>query len=221
LRLGGSQVEDDNEIYSVAEQVSEDMKKLAAMETAKTKAEEFINSAAKDGWEVTIDRFNSRFRQSTMKKKGEPNVFELGQLTGQHRIPQMAVDILAVQSQTDPMSQFLLNNVKKQCRLIDMFYSLVPQGKETVGTLPLVVEFKPNMSYYCIKDIAVRRLERSEYEKDKSVWAWSEDIAQFQSLAVIHFNPANILKRMNFRPLKKEERAADANVPAQTEEVYE
>ena len=59
------------------------------------------------------------------------------------------------------------------------------------------------MSYYCIKDILVRRLEQSEYERIKSLWAWKEDIAQSQSLAVVQFNPENILKRMNFRQLKE------------------
>ena len=119
------------------------------------------------------------------------------------------------------MGRFLLNDVEKQRRLIDMFYSLVPQGKETIETLPLVVEFKPNMSYYCIKDISVKRLEQSEYEKAKSAWAWNEDIAQFQSLAVVHFNPGNILKRMNFRPLREEGQTADANRPAQAEGEFE
>jgi len=215
LRLGGSQAKDANEIYSVADEVSEDVKKLATMETAKARAEEFIKSAAKDGWQATIDRFDSRFRQSTPKKEGEPNAFELSELTNQRRIPERAVDILAIQRQTDPMSRFLLNDVEKQRRLIDMFYSLVPQGKETIETLPLVVEFKPNMSYYCIKDISVKRLEQDEYEKAKSAWAWKEDIAQFQSLAVVHFNPGNILKRMNFRLLREEGQTADANRPAQ------
>ncbi|MBA7697988.1 hypothetical protein ES703_106662 [subsurface metagenome] len=91
----------------------------------------------------------------------------------------------------------------------------MPEGKETIETVPLVMEFKPDMSYYCVKDISVRRLERSEYERIKSMWAWKEDIAQSQSLAVVHFNPENILKRMNFRPLKEEGQAGDANTPAE------
>jgi hypothetical protein len=219
LKFGRSQAEDTNEIYSVADEVSKDMKKLAAMGTTKTEAEEFISSAAKDGWQTAIDKFSRRYSRSAVKNEGEPNVFELVELTNQRRIPDAAVDTLALQSQGEPMRQSLLNNIAKHRRRIDLFYSLVPQGKETVETLPLVVEFKPDMSYYCIKDISVKRLDRSEYEKVKSALAWKEDITQFQSLAVVHFNPKNILKRMNFRMLKKEERAAEANVPAQTEEV--
>ena len=216
LRLGGSPAEDNNEIYSMADEVSKDLKKLAAMETTKAKAEEFIGSAAKDGWQAVIDKFNSRYSRSAEKKEGEPNVFELIELTNQRRIPARAVEILAVQDQGEPMRQSLLDDLQKQRRLVDMFYSLVPQGKQTPETLPLVVEFKLNMSYYCVKDISVKRLERSEYEKTKSQWAWKEDIAQYQSLALVHFNPKNILKRMNFRLLKEEEQTPDANTPAPT-----
>jgi hypothetical protein len=221
LKLGRSQAKDANEIYSVADEVSKDMKKLAAMETTKTKAEEFINSAAKDGWQAAVDKFSSRYSRSIAKKDGEPNVFELVELTNQHRIPDTMVYTLAIQSEGEPVRQSILNSIAKHRRRIDMFYFLVPPGKETVETLPLVVEFKPDMSYYCIKDISVSRLESSEYEKDKPALAWREDITRSQSLAVVHFNPKNILKRMNFRPLKKEGRAAEANVPLQTEEVDE
>jgi hypothetical protein len=216
LRLGGSQAEDANEIYSVADEVSLDMKGLAAMETTKAKAEEFIGLAAKDGWQPTVDKFNKRYGRSATTKKERPDVFELLELANQRIIPERAVDILAVQNQTDPMGRFLLNDLQKQRRLIDLFYSLVPPGKQTPETLPLVVEFKPNMSYCCIKDVAVKRLEQSKYEMIKSVWAWKEDIAQFQSLAVVHFNPANILKRMNFRMLKKEGQTPDVNAPLPT-----
>ena len=214
LRVGGLQAEGTKEIYSVADEVLEDMKKLAAMETAKVRAEKFIKSATKKGWQETVDKFNKRYGRSAKKKEGEPNVFELRELTGLRRISNRAVDILAVQNQGDPARWLLINNLEKERRLINRFYSLVPQAEETIETVPLVMEFKPDMSYYCIKDISVRRLERSEYERIKSLWAWQEDITQSQTLAVVHFNPENILKRMNFRPLK-EEQPGDANTPAE------
>ena len=215
LRIGGLQAEGAEEIYSVADEVLEDLKKLAAMETAKVRAEKFIKSATKKGWQKTIDKFNKRYGRSAKKEEGQPDKFELKELKGLRRISNRALNILAVQNQGDPMKQLILNDVEKERRLINLFYSLVPQGQETIETVPLVMEFKPDMSYYCVKDISVRRLEQSEYERIKSMWAWKEDIAQSQSLAVVHFNPENILKRMNFRPLKEEGQAGDANTPAE------
>ena len=37
-------------------------------------------------------------------------------------------------------------------------------------------------------------------------------------MAVVHFNPENILKRLNFKPAKQDEEISDANVPAEAEE---
>jgi hypothetical protein len=219
LRIGGLQAEGAEEIYSVADEVSEDLKKLAAMETAKVTAEKFIKSAAKKDWQKTVDKFNKRYGRSSKKEEGQPGEFEFEELKDLRIVPNRALNTLAVQEQGDPARQPILNGVEKQSQFIDRLCSLVPQDQETVETLPLVMEFKPDMSYYCIEDILVRRLEQSEYERVKSMVAWKEDTAQSQSLAVVHFNPENILKRMNFRLLKEEGQADDANTPAEAHGV--
>jgi hypothetical protein len=215
LRIGDLQAEGAEEIYSVTDEVLEDLKKLAAMETAKVRAEEFIKSAVKKGWQETIDNFNKRYGRSAKEEEEQPDEFELKELKDLRRISNRTLNVLAVQNQGNPVRQLLLNNVERQSRFVNRLCSLVPQGQETIETVPLVMEFKPDMSYYCIKDISARRLEESEYEKIKSVLAWREDVAQSQSLSVVHFNPENILKRMNFRPLKEERQAGDANTPAE------
>ena len=67
------------------------------------------------------------------------------------------------------------------------------------------------MSYYCLKNISVKRLDRQQYEAIKSIQAYKINTLQSQSLAVVHFNPDNILKRMKFRWAIEDEEAADAN----------
>jgi len=79
--------------------------------------------------------------------------------------------------------------------------------------------FKPDMSYYCINNIRVRRVVREEYEQLKPIQVYREEYIQFQSLAAVHFNPANILKRTNFRWVEEKKRAADANAPPESEEA--
>ena len=67
------------------------------------------------------------------------------------------------------------------------------------------MEFKPDMSYYCLKSISVKRLNKEEYEKAKALRVYKEDVVQSQSLAAVHFSPENILKRTNFRWWVKDE----------------
>ena len=122
-----------------------------------------------------------------------------------------------MQGQGDPMTSLYLNESRINQQFVDQLYSLVPPDNDRAGTLPLVMEFKPDLSYYVIKDISVKRLFKEDFDKMKATRLFREDYIQSQSLAVIHFNPENILKRMNFKAAEPEEETADANTPAESE----
>jgi len=200
------------DVYSVKEKVVEDLKKLAAMDTAKGKTKEFIKQVVKDGWEGAIDKFNELYGQDK-QDEGEPNVFTLQKLTGLARISRQNISTWAIQNEGNPAGRSLVNRVKKEAELMDRLYSLVPQDSNSLDTMPFVLEFNPDMSYYCLKNLSVKRLTLDEYEKIKPLQVFKEELTQSQNLAAVHFNPENILKRMNFR-LVREKEPADANVPA-------
>jgi len=87
------------------------------------------------------------------------------------------------------------------------------------------------MSFYCIKNISVKRLTLQEYEQIKVMRLQREDYVpedyvQSESLSVVYFNPENILKRMSFRaapagnkrdPARAGEEPADANTHTESE----
>ena len=217
--LSGAEGQDAAEnIYSVREKVTEDVKKLIAMETTKSKAKEFIDLAVKDGWDSAVDKFNELYGQQTSQDQNDPNTtgttnaeqnaskpFKLQNLTGLRRISTAALQTMAAQSAGNPAAQLFLNGRKNQRRFVEQLYSLIPQDSNTVDALPLIMEFKPDMSFYCIKNISVKRLTLQEYEKIKAVRLQREDYIQSESLAAVHFNPENILKRMDFRVLSIED----------------
>ena len=228
------------DVYSVKEKVIEDLKRLAAMDTTQKCAEEFIGLVAKDGWESTIEKFNELYGQQEKQDESDPNVsgdpnaikgsgepFKLENSTNLQRISRETIGRLAVQSEGNPAARLFVNEAQKwlsvseakiEGQFIGRLYSLVPQDSNTVDAVPLIMEFKPNMSYYCLKEIRIRRVVREEYEQIKAIQVYKEEHIQFQSLAAVHFNPQNIIKRMNFR-WREEEQAADANVPAEPEEA--
>jgi hypothetical protein len=123
-----------------------------------------------------------------------------------------------VQTAGNPAVQLFLNGRKNQRRFVEQLYSLVPQDSNTVDAVPLVMEFKPGMSFYCIKNISVKRISLQEYEKIKAMRLQREDNVQSESLSAVHFNPENILKRTNFRPAEDEE-PTDANTPTREGEA--
>jgi hypothetical protein len=217
LKLDPNEAEAGEEIYSVKEKITEDLKKLAVLETTKSKAEEFAALTKKEGWTSAIKKFEELYGQLQQRDVNEPNAFRLQNYPGMQRISKANLETLALQGRGDPVTPFFLNESKVNQQFVDQLYSLVPPDKDTAESLPLVVEFKPDMSYYVIKDISVNRLYQENYEKMKAARLFREDYIQSQSLAAIHFNPENILKRMNFRAAGTEEQTADANTPAESE----
>jgi hypothetical protein len=207
------------DVYSVKEKVVEDLKKLAAMDTTKSKIEEFIALAAKNGWESAVEKFNELYGQQSKQDEGDPNVFTLQNSTNMSRNSRIALETWAVQNAGNPAAQFLNNERKNASWLIDQFYSLAPQDSNSIDNAAKVLEFKPDMSYYCLKNISVKRVVQEQYEAIKAIQIYKEEHIQSQSLAAVHFNPENILKRMNFRWASEKKAAADANTPVESEEA--
>ncbi|MFH1715976.1 MAG: hypothetical protein ABIF19_01375 [Planctomycetota bacterium] len=211
LSLDPNQADADKYSYSVREKVVEDVKKLAAMDTAKTEAREFVDLAKKGGWENSLKKLNELHKQDA----NEPDSFKLENLRDLRRTSRAALETLAVQGQGNPATAFFLNENKKDQMFTDVLYSLVPADTNDVPAVPLVVEFKPDIGYYAVKSISVSRLWKEDYEKTKAMRLYREDHVQSQSMAPVHFNPENILKRTNFKLVRTT--PTDSNTPAESE----
>jgi len=104
-------------VYSVKEKVVEDLKKLAAMDTVKGKADEFRDLVAKEGWDEAVDRFNEVYGGIEASNEADPNVsrtqdpnevekpFRLRTLTNLPRISNIGLDTLVLQSAGNPAAQ--------------------------------------------------------------------------------------------------------------------
>jgi len=109
FKFDEDQQQPTQDIYSVREKVVEDLKRLAAMDTAKSKAEEFITLAAEDGWEAATEKFNELYAQQDKQELTEPNAapeasFKLQDSTNLRRISSMAMETLAVQTAGNPVA---------------------------------------------------------------------------------------------------------------------
>jgi hypothetical protein len=152
--------------------------------------------------------------------------FKLESVTNLKRISTEAIERLALQSQGNPGSTWFVNEAQKwlsvdeakiQRQFINHLYSLVPQDSNSVVNVPQPLKFNPDMSYYCIKEIRIRRVVREEYEQIKPLKAYSQEHIQSQSLAAVHFNPENILKRAGFRWAAEVQKTQEPNAPQDTE----
>ena len=219
IKLDDTAEQTDKNVYSVKEKVAEDLKKLAVMDAVKSKAEDFVKQVVKDGWDEAIRKFNLLYGNNVGQEQSEPNTFKLQSFTNLRRISGETLVTLAVQNSGNPAAYLLDNERKKQSRFINKLYSLVPSDKNALDTVPLIMEFKPEMSFYCLKHVSIKRLDQSQYEKIKAGYAYKEAFIQYQSLAAVHFNPENILKRMNFSRIVKTEERPDTNTPTEEGET--
>jgi hypothetical protein len=213
LELDNEGQQPTKETYSTREMVVKDLKKLAAMDTTKNKAQEFIDLAAKKDWENAVDKFNKLYGRQDTQSGEDANAFKLLNLTNLRRISSTDLEAVALQNADNPAGRLLVSSAEKELLLVNQLYSLIPQDSNTIDTLPLVMEFKPNMSYYCLKNISVKRLGQEQYDRIKAAQVYREEFIQSQSLAPVHLNPENILKRMSFKLADENEESADVNAP--------
>lgn len=209
--------QDQEKIYSVKDKVVEDVKNLAAMNTAKTKAEDFIAQAAKIGWQNALVSFNKLHKEEYGQDPNDPDPFTVQNRRGMRRISAAVMNTLELHRKTDPAGRFSMYDIEREKRLADKLFSLVPSDKTTTEDLPLVLEFKPRMSYYAIKSISVNRLWKEDYDKAKVSRLSDEEYIRSQSLAAVHFNPENILKRLKVKWARDDEESADANATEESE----
>lgn len=219
LELEPEQQDAEQDTYSVKEKVVEDLKKLAAMDTTEERAKELLDSVRKNGWDEALKRFNKRYIKEDKAEDAEDEIgpLEMRNLMGLRRMSAATLRTISIQNQSNPMAQTFLNERKNYNRLVEKLYSLVPSDSNTADAVPLVIEFKPDMSFYCVKNVSVRRLTLEEYRAVKAAHLKDEGEIQTNSLVAVHFNPENILKRMNFRAVQADENTADANTPTKSE----
>ena len=214
ISISAAEVPKSNGV-SVRQQVAEDLRKFAAMQTAKQKCEEFLTIAQKDGWEKALDQFNHRYPRTD---PNEPNNFELTDWTGVATPPAEAAETLAAQTHGRVDARLSANRQNQDKMILEVLFSLVPPDSNRPGQLPAVVEVRPEPAYYCIKNLLVNRIDRSQYDQTKAILTFRWDSFETQNLGAVHFQPENILKRMNFRLAQKPQQQAEPNEPAVTTE---
>jgi hypothetical protein len=214
LELGEENGKSPDVIYSIKERVTEDLKKLAAMETAKEKAEEFIETAKQSSPQDAVDKLNQLYGPSDTN---EPNAFELQNFADLRRIPETRLYILNTQSQGNPIAKSSLYDFEKEKQLIDRLYALAPADGNTAENLPLVMESKPGLCYYVLTKLSAKPFYQQNYERSKALRVFRENVYKTQSLSPVFFNPDYILKRTNFRPAAQQGQTTNTDTDVKSE----
>ncbi len=202
-----------NVVYVKASAAS-DLKKLAVMEETKNKAAEFAKIADQNEWDSAVKKFNELYGKKD-KKPADPNTFQITKLSGTQRINKYFLQTFEKQFSGDPALQPVQFTLVKELLLQDQLYSLLPADSNNLGNVPYIMEFKPHLSYYCIKKLSVKRINQVEYAYLKAGRAYQQENANLQAMAPVFLNPDNITKRANFKLLPQERRQAPPDSASQ------
>jgi hypothetical protein len=208
----GDASQEKGKSFSVKEEVVKDVRNLAAWDTTRSRAEEFMALAIKEGWDRAVAQFNQVYGEQAKADPNDPNVFQLEQLAGLQRVSKGELQVLAAQVANNPAGRLFLNEARNEGQFVDRLYSLIPADAAAATQMPQIMEFKPNRSCYVLRNLSVQRLSREEYQKMKSMVVLREEYNQIQNLAIVHLNPENILKRMNFKFVKQADQPSEDKV---------
>jgi hypothetical protein len=216
--------EPERDTNSIREMVIDDLKHLTAMDKTKDKAEQFVKLAAQDGWDNAVNKFNELYGDTSRQSEADANAiskqtFKLQTRAGIHRISDQGLVNLEIRHLGDPIANFVLNRANVEGALVEKLYALVPEDGNTLPDSGVIMEFKPNLSYYCIESLTIHRLYQNDFDRVKAMGAIRDDFTDSQVLAVTHYNPGNILKRMNLSIVKERQdttsnRPDEANAPS-------
>lgn len=197
--------------FSVREKVTQDLKDLDAMAMAKAKAQELQTLVKELGWTQALSQFNRTYRQQAGVDPNGPNLFSLRFQGQRNRVPSGQVQMWALRGENEAAAWRLYRTTMAQKQFTDQLYDLIPPDSNELSTTPVIVESPGELTVYCIKDLSVKRFPLQEYTKAKGLYAYQEDFVGSQSLAAVHFNPENILQRMQFREVQDTSRPRDGN----------
>ncbi len=215
----GDKPEPKSQSFSVEEQVVNDVKALAAWDTTKSKAEEFMTLATKDGWDKAVAQFNKLYGKQAKADPNDPNVFRVDNQVGLQRLSKADLQVLTAQISNSPAAQVVVEQAANEGVFIDRLRALIPAKSDAPAQMPVLVEFKPNQSYYALKSLTMQRLTQEEFQKTKGMIIRREEYSQIESLMAVHFNPENIIKRMNFRFAQPTDEANAGETKPQSKEA--
>lgn len=199
-----------NREVSVRERVVEDLEKKAGMELASETAANFIANVKQNGWDESLNQLNQQFKDPADANIPNVDVFRLQNST-LRRIAELHIQTIKAQNADNPSIAQIINNIKSRKALSDKMYSLIPADSNSLQDSPAIVEAKPEFAVYVVKDATIDQINRRQFQQNKPMQVFRKDNTITASMSAIHYNPKNIIKRMNVEWEEERPAVKDSN----------
>lgn len=191
--------ETEEKTFVLRDVVAKDCKRFEAMKIARKTAEEFLGTAKKQSWDAALQKVNASYGKKD-DTKTDKKTFEMQTWNDRNRVLQTDIEMTKMKVSDMPGTKNVINESIIYAGLVDVFYKQFENMQVTKEELPVIIEFKPRLSCYAVKSLTCASGTTGEYEQIRQQLAFQQDYVDSQSIAIEHFMPDNILKRLNLRP---------------------
>jgi hypothetical protein len=210
LPLISQDAKQEERVFVLKDEVKQDCRKLAAFELACQKANEFVKTAKDEGWDKAIKKYNLLY---PVKDPDKQKTFEIQKWDQKNRLSQMDIETIKLNVSQSPLAEGFINQTIIYAKLINAFYSLFKPEQLEIEDVPAIIEFKPQLACYAIKSLSRQPETTQDYEQTRQKIAFRENHIMTQSMAVEHFMPDNILKRVNLKSTYEPNAPAEQTMP--------
>lgn len=185
---------------SIKDQVAKDVRQLQAYAAAEAQAQEFITTVKQMGWDSAVTQLNKSIKEKTRQ---DPNSLDPITVRTQilHRMPVSRLDLYTSLLKRSPGSAAFLQQALGESQVADALYGRIPSNQDQALDVPFVMKSPSEQAVYCINDVSVKRFSVQEFHRTRGAQIQREERIAAQSLAPIHFNPQNLIARMNYHPV--------------------
>jgi hypothetical protein len=199
--------------FDLKQQIADDLKQVAAMDAAKAAAQELQQLIAKSDWDRAIEAYNTLYAPkdpNTIKDSAFLKLAVTSQ-TNQVLVPAANIEQYKQIMKDNPamarsIQMNLVSNMLNQ-KLFDLL-----GDKTDTGVISQLVELKAARAWYVVMSIKERPATTEDYLQSKSFAALQATLDSSAAMGLIHFDPSQIIKRMNFAIIQQdrnEEASAD------------
>jgi hypothetical protein len=203
--------------FRLKDKIKEDLQLVQAMDTAKTRAEELAGLAKEKGWDEAVKAYNAAYAKTPADPNRiiETGAVEVAGIKQQLRISAMEIEMAKRIMLENPASAQFIQRRLVSNMLTNKLYALLPENAESTGIIQTVLPFEPTAAYYVVQSVVRQPATEKDYLDNKARTALQLSAIHSAGLPLVHFNAANLFKRMGYVPSATPEELLQKTQPEQ------
>lgn len=203
-----SQRQDEQPLFSLADQIASDIRTRRAMEQAETFAQDLTTLVQDLGWNEAIATFNEKLAEHDIP------LAELETIRDQRRLPQTErAQMLSFIERNPAAAAFLQDRLATSARN-EKIHRLLPDSQASVDELAEVVSIEKKAACYVVKRVDRKPATEADYLENKMEAAFQANMTATIEPVLIHLLPRNLLARTGYEATDERPIIDDSPPPA-------